>query len=152
MAHKGLPQTFKNGTVKITPITAGRVPAVSPTQITLINAGGSTNGTTAVSESSTNTEGVLTAMGNSKEALELTAIVSQDDIPTPFTDPDAFPLFDGDYVTVEVKADAFEREGIFAISGLRTSLDADERMHLEMTLTSHGHLTTKTHKVITATA
>lgn len=152
MPHKGLPQTFRNGTVTITPITTGRTPAVSPTAIKVVNAGGSTSSQTATSESSTNTEGVLIAMGNSKETIELTGIVSVADAPTPFVDADSFLLVDGDYATVEIKADAFEREGIFGISALRTSLDNDERMHLEMTLTSHGHLTTKTHKIITATA
>lgn len=152
MAHKGLPQTFKDGTVKLTPVTIGGVLAVSPTAITIINAGGSAQDESATSESSTNTEGVLVAFGNSKTRIELTGIVSKGDAPAPFVDPDAFLLVDGDYVTAEIKAGDYEREGYFGISSLRTSLDADERMHLEMTLVSHGKLSTKTHKVVTYTA
>ena len=152
MAHKGLPQTFKDGTVKLTPITLNGVLAVSPTAILIVNAGGSVQDESATSESSTNTEGVLVAFGNSKTRIEITGIVSKGDAPAPFTDPDAFGLMDGDYVTAEIKSNDYEREGYFGISSLRTSLDADERMHLEMTLVSHGKLATKTHKVVTATA
>jgi hypothetical protein len=152
MAHKGLPQTFKGGTVTLTPITLAGVPAVDPDPILIVNAGGTSADDSATSESSTNTEGVLIAFGNSKTKIDLTGIVSKDTVPSPFTAPDAFGLRDGDFVTAEIKAGSFEREGIFGISSLRTSLDSEERMHLEMSLVSHGHLTTKTNKVITATA
>jgi len=142
MALKGNPQTFRNGTVLISPITQNLV-ANSTGNTTLVIKSGSIDGEIEVAEAPTNQNGTLVAYGNSKTTLELSCYVSQANLTTPFANGTAWTFRRGDYLTANIAAGSLSIVGTFMVTKYATALDPNDILNMDFSLQNHGDLTTE---------
>jgi hypothetical protein len=142
MPIKGNPQTFKGGTVLLTPITANGVIQANATAISLIIKSGSFDESVESAEAPTNTAGTLVAPGNEKVSLELSGYISQGNLTTPFANGTTWNLKKGDYVTGNITVGSMNKIGTFMITDQKHSLDPNDIVNIDLSLTNHGDLTT----------
>jgi hypothetical protein len=142
MALKGNPQTFRNGTVIITPITQSLV-AANGTAVTMVIKSGSIDGEIEVAEAPTNQNGTLVAYGNAKTTLELSCYASQANLTTPFANGTTWLFKRGDYLTANVTAGSLSVVGTFMVTKYATALDPNDILNMDFSLQNHGDLTTE---------
>lgn len=142
MPIKGNPQTFKGGTVLLTPITANGVIQANATAISLIIKSGSFDESVESAEAPTNTAGTLVAPGNEKVSLELSGYISQGNLTTPFANGTTWNLKKGDYVIGNITVGSMNKIGTFMITDQKHSLDPNDIVNIDLSLTNHGDLTT----------
>ncbi len=143
MALKGNPQTFRNGTVIVTPITQSLVATANATAIPLAIKSGSIDGEIEVAEAPTNQNGTLLAYGNAKTTLELSCYASQSNLTAPFANGTAWTFRRGDYLTANVTAGSLSVVGTFMVTKYATSLDPNDILNMDFSLQNHGDLTTE---------
>lgn len=141
-AAKGNPQTFKGGTVLLTPITLAGVIQANATAISMIIKSGSFDESVESAEAPTNTAGTLVAAGNEKVQFEISAYVSQPNLTAPFANGTTWALKKGDYVTGNITAGSMNKVGAFMITDLKHSLDPNDILNVDLSLVNHGDLTT----------
>lgn len=146
---KGNPQTFKGGTLTITPWMIDGVPQANATSANLVITSGSWSNDGAAVEVETNTFGRLVVSGNRKVEVSLSAFVSQANLTAPLANGTDWTIKTGDYANVTITAGTFSAQGIFMISQEDTTLDPNEIMNLDLTLMSHGDITVNTKKIVT---
>ena len=139
---KGNPQTFRNGTVIISPITQNLV-ANSTGNIPLVIKSGSIDGEIEVAEAPTNQNGTLVAYGNSKTTMELSCYVSQANLTAPFSNGTTWTFKRGDFLTANVTSGSLSIIGTFMITKYSTSLDPNDILNMDFSLQNHGDLTTE---------
>lgn len=149
MAVKGNPQTFRGGTVTITPITSNLTPVANATAVPLIIQEGSISGEIAVDEASTNTAGVLLAYGNAKTSIDLSTLVSQSNLTTPFSNGTAWNFKRGDLLTANITSGSLQVVGTFMVTGYDSSLDNEKKTNMDFKLQNHGDLTTENVSIVT---
>jgi len=143
MAVKGNPQTFRGGTVIVTPITQSLVATANATAIPMVIKSGSIDGEIEVAEAPTNQNGTLVAYGNSKTTLELSCYVSQSNLTTPFANGTTWNFKRGDYLTANVTAGSLSVLGTFMVTKYATALDPNDILNMDFSLQNHGDLTTE---------
>jgi hypothetical protein len=143
MALKGNPQTFRNGTVIVTPITQSLVATANATSIPLVIKSGSIDGEIEVAEAPTNQNGTLVAYGNAKTTLELSCYASQANLTAPFSNGTAWTFKRGDFLTANITAGSLSIIGTFMITKYATSLDPNDILNMDFSLQNHGDLTTE---------
>lgn len=148
MPIKGNPQTFKGGTVLLTPITANGVIQANATAISLIIKSGSFDESVESAEAPTNTAGTLVAAGNEKVSLELSGYISQSNMTAPFANGTTWSLKKGDYVTGNITVGSMNKVGTFMITDQKHSLDPNDIVNIDLSLTNHGDLTTNNMTII----
>jgi hypothetical protein len=139
---KGNPQTFRNGTVIISPITQNLV-ANSTGNVPLVIKSGSIDGEIEVAEAPTNQNGTLVAYGNSKTTMELSCYVSQSNLTAPFSNGTTWTFKRGDFLTANVTSGSLSIIGTFMITKYATSLDPNDILNMDFSLQNHGDLTTE---------
>lgn len=150
----GNPVTFKGGTAIITPITVAGLPANSTNNAPL-NVGiesGSLDGDASEVECETNLFGRLMISGNEKTSSDLSIYISAANQTAPMSNGTTWPLKFGDYIYANITGGSADVDGMFMISKMGIpSLDANEKMMLDITIASHGNISIVT-KVVTGTA
>jgi hypothetical protein len=149
MPIKGNPLTFKGGTVLITPITQSLVQVANATAISMVVEKGSISGEVSVSESSTNTGGILLAAGNAKTTIDLTTMVSQTNLSTPFANGTSWTFKKGDFLTANIVSGSLSVVGTFMVTGYDLGIDNDDNLAFDFKLQNHGDLTTETANLVT---
>ena len=147
---KGNPQTFKKGTMVITPWMIDGKMVANGTPANMVISAGEWSNDGAAAEAETNTFGRLVVSGNQKVEISITGYISQEDthLTAPLAPGQAWELKQGDYGNVTITAGSFSAHGIFMISQETTSLDPNEVMNLELTLMSHGDVDVNTKKIV----
>jgi hypothetical protein len=149
LALKGNPQTFRNGTAIVTPVTQFGVVQANATPINVVIKSGSFDGDATEAEADTNIFGRLITSGNQKSSIELSAYISQANLTAPFANGTAWPMTMGDYLMANITAGTTNISGMFMISKQSQAYDPNEVLNLDLTLTSHGFLTTNQHSILT---
>ena len=147
---KGNPQTFKKGTMVITPWMIDGQIVANGTPANMVISSGEWSNDGAAAEAETNTYGRLVVSGNQKVEISVTGYISQGDtnLTTPLAPGQTWELKQGDYAAVLINAGSFSAGGVFMISQETTSLDPNEVMNLDLTLMSHGDVDVNTKKIV----
>jgi hypothetical protein len=112
------------------------------TAISLIIKSGSFDESVESAEAPTNTAGTLVASGNEKVSMELSGYISQSNMTTPFANGTTWTLKKGDYVTGNITIGSMNKVGTFMITDQKHSLDPNDIVNIDLSLTNHGDLTT----------
>lgn len=145
---KGNPQTFKKGTLTITPWMIDGQPVANGTTANMVITSGSWSNDGASVDAETNVYGRLVVSGNQKVEISLSAYISQANLTAPLAEGQDWLLKQGDYGNVTITAGSFQASGIFMISQEETALDPNEVLNLDLTLQSHGDVDINTKKIV----
>lgn len=147
---KGNPQTFKKGTLTVTPWMIDGAIVANATSANMVITSGEWSNDGAAVDAETNTYGRLVVSGNQKVEVTLSAYISQVDanLTAPLAPGQEWLLKQGDYADVVIDAGTFQAAGIFMISQESTTLDPNAVMNLDLTLMSHGDVDLNTKKIV----